>query len=119
MGKDADQALFLGQAIFDDLITNQEGLYAGFDDVCHRSILFKPMPLAKGSCVSAFRTFGEPFELGVKGTQSSRCGEMLGATGASSEHHGASSILHNIAEAGYPGADPTIMRRDFDCRAFM
>ena len=39
MGKDTDEALLFGQAVFDDLITDQEGLNAGFDDISHRFIL--------------------------------------------------------------------------------
>ena len=37
MGENADQAFLFCQAVFDDLVTDQEGLDTGFCDICHRS----------------------------------------------------------------------------------
>lgn len=37
MREQADQVLFLGHAVFDDLVADKERLHAGFDDFRHRA----------------------------------------------------------------------------------
>jgi hypothetical protein len=37
MREQADQALFLGRAVFDDLVADKERLHAGFNDFRHRT----------------------------------------------------------------------------------
>ena len=44
----ADQAFFLGDAVLDHLIANEERLDAGLDDLRHEPILRESDPLSKG-----------------------------------------------------------------------
>jgi hypothetical protein len=53
MRKEADQTLFLGHAVFDYLIGDEEGLDAGLDDVRHEPYSTEVRPAVKGISLSA------------------------------------------------------------------
>jgi len=52
MREQADQALFLGPAVFDDLVANKERLHAGCDDFRHHTYSTGVSQAVKGICLS-------------------------------------------------------------------
>ena len=53
MREEANEAFLLGDTIFDDLITDQEGLHAWFHNVWHTAIVRESGALSKRMCFSA------------------------------------------------------------------
>lgn len=52
MREQADQAFFLGHAVFDDLVADKERLHAGFDDFRHHTYSTGVSWAVKGICLS-------------------------------------------------------------------
>jgi hypothetical protein len=48
MRKNSDQTLLFRQTVLNDLVADEEGLYAGFGEIRHRTIVFNGRLSAKG-----------------------------------------------------------------------
>jgi hypothetical protein len=53
MGEKADKAFLLGDAVLNDLVADQEGLYARFYNIWHSAIVRESCTLSKMMCFSA------------------------------------------------------------------